>query len=241
VFALSPYQNRHDSDGRNLYFSSLTPIQECRRPQQKTRTCKFQIAVIDDEDFTPLENLRRNNYNITHMRDVHSIDALRRYHVILCDLIGVGMGLNSTMQGAHIIIEVKKSFPEKIIIAYTGGGRPELLQPSIQSADYFLRKDANLESWCELLDKSIGDLANPVTVWKKLRYKLLEVGLVPYQLAELEDDFVVTILKGEAYSINRLSREADRLQISPTAKAVLEHVIVHVGFELAREYIKGAA
>ena len=125
---------------------------------------QYQIVVVDDEDFSPLENLRRHNYNITHLRDVPSIDALRRYHVVLCDLIGVGMGLSSTMQGAHIVGETKKSFPEKIIVAYTGGGSAELLEPSIQAADYFLKKDANVEEWCEVLDKSIEDLVNPVTV-----------------------------------------------------------------------------
>jgi hypothetical protein len=83
---------------------------------------------------------------------------------VLCDLIGVGMGLSSTMQGAHIVGETKKSFPEKIIVAYTGGGSAELLEPSIQAADYFLKKDANVEEWCEVLDKSIEDLVNPVTV-----------------------------------------------------------------------------
>lgn len=64
---------------------------------------QFQIAVIDDEEFLPLEGLRRHNYNINHLRDVSSIDELRRYDVVLCDLIGVGMGLSAAMQGAHLI------------------------------------------------------------------------------------------------------------------------------------------
>src|SRR5262245_36808370 len=202
---------------------------------------KFHIAVIDDEDFTPLENLLRHNYRIIHIRDVHSIDIMRSYHVVLCDLIGVGMNLSSTMQGAHLINEIKKSFPEKIIVAYTGGGRPELLEPSIQTADYFLKKDASVEEWCQILDKSIEDLANPVTVWKKLRHRLLDAGIAPYQLTELEDNFVTTTLRGEEYSVDKLSHETNRLPISPGAKAVLEHFLVDVGFELAKEYIKGAA
>jgi len=149
------------------------------------------------------------------------------------------MVFSSTLQGAHIVREIKKSFPEKIIVVCTGGGRAELLEPSIQASDYFLKKDANVEEWCQVLDRSIEDLADPVMVWQKLRHRLLDVGITPYQLAELEDNFVDTTLRGEEFSIDKLSREANRLHIPPIAKAALEHVLINVGFELVRDYIRG--
>jgi hypothetical protein len=201
---------------------------------------QFQIAVIDDEPFTPLESLRRNNYNITYLQDISAIDTLRRFSIVLCDLIGVGGALNPTLQGAHIIVETKKSFPEKIIVAYTGGGRQELLQPSIQAADYFLPKDANVEKWTDVLDAAIQDLANPATVWRKFRHRLLDTGVTPFQLAELEDIFVSKISRGEEFSLSALNEETTRLRIPSPARAILEHVVLHIGFDLAKEFIRSA-
>jgi hypothetical protein len=177
-----------DALDKKVAFARLSQRLVDKRP-------RFQIAVIDDEEFTPLEGLRRHSYNINHLHDVSSIDELRRYDIILFDLIGVGMGLSTTMQGAHLIRETRKNFPEKIIVSYTGGGRPDLLETSIQFSDYIIRKDAGVEEWCHALDQAIEALANPAIVWKKLRHRLLDAGITPYQLAELEDLFVVKTLE----------------------------------------------
>jgi hypothetical protein len=53
------------------------------------------------------------------------------------------------------------------------------------------------------------------------------------------DVFVVKILKGEKFSPEQLSEEVSRLRIPPAVKSILEHIVVHIGFELAREYIRG--
>ncbi|WP_152426945.1 hypothetical protein [Paramagnetospirillum caucaseum] len=201
---------------------------------------QFKIVVIDDETFTPIENLRRNNYDIVHMPDIHSIDALSKFNIVLCDLNGVGVSLNPTLQGAHIIAEIKKSYPEKIVVAYTGGGfQQDMIERSIQASDYFLRKDANVEEWCERLDTAISDLANPAIVWKKLRHRLLDAGLTPYKLAVVEDLFVEKTLHGRPFSLSDLDTYASRFEINGTAKAILKKAVIDVGFEIAKEYIKG--
>jgi hypothetical protein len=105
------------------------------------------------------------------------------------DLIGIGARLSPTLHGAHVIEEIKKIYPEKIVIAYTGGAKQDLLSKAIPASDYYLPKDANVEQWCDQLDSSIKLLGNPVTVWKALRHRLLDAGVTPYQLAELEDLF----------------------------------------------------
>lgn len=201
---------------------------------------QFEIAVVDDQPFTPVESLRRHHYNITHFPDLTSIDALQRYGIVLCDLTGVGMHMSPTLQGAHIIVEAKKNYPEKVIVAYTGGGDPILLQTSIAAADHFLKKDASVEEWVEVLDESINELANPAKVWRKTRHRLLDIGLSPYQLAEIEDLFVRKTMRGESFSLDDLKAEGVRLNLPSPAKAILEHVIIHIGFELAKTFIRGA-
>ena len=105
----------------------------------------FPIVIIDDQEFTDLASLLRYNFNITHFSDLESIGTIARYHIVLCDLIGVGTSLSKRLQGAQIIREIKKSYPEKFVIAYTGGGYSEAFEHSISIADRYLKKDANIE------------------------------------------------------------------------------------------------
>jgi DNA-binding NarL/FixJ family response regulator len=187
--------------------------------------------------FSPMEYLRRHGYDVTHFRDIDSLDSLSRYAIILCDLVGVGSRLSPTQQGAHVIEEIKKHYPEKVVIAYTGGARPDLLGRGIPASDYYLPKDANVEQWCESLDNSIRLLGNPVTVWKKLRHRLLDAGVTPYQLAELEDTFVRKVLIGEEFTVPHLETESARLKIPPVAEAVLKHLIFSVTFEIIKDLV----
>ena len=201
---------------------------------------RFQIAVVDDESFGPLDVLRRHNFTIQHLRDVSSIDQLIRYHIVLCDLVGVGLELHPTLQGAQIISEVKKSYPEKVLVAYTGGGHKELIEKSLQFSDYYLPKDAGIEDWCRILDEAIRDLANPATVWRKFRHRLLDAGVTPYQLAQIEDRFVRKSLAGKEFSVQDMEKEADRLHIPNVAKSLIAHFIVHAVFEMAKEHMRAS-
>jgi DNA-binding NarL/FixJ family response regulator len=155
---------------------------------------KFPIVLIDDKDFTPINNLQRYNFNITHFSDIQSIDVVSRYPVILCDLLGVGLSFGPRLQGTQVIREIKKNFPDKFVIAYTGGGSSEVSEAAISFADQYLKKDADLEDWCEILDTANTHISNPVTVWRKLRHTLLDAGATPYQVARLEDSFVQNVL-----------------------------------------------
>lgn len=195
---------------------------------------EFPILVIDDEAFTPIEFLRRHNYNITYLTDAPSIDVAQRYSVILCDLLGVGQDLNPTRQGVQLISEIKKNYPEKVVIAYTGGGSSALVEQAIQIADHYLKKDASVEEWLQVLDDSIAELANPAEVWRKLRTRLLAAGATPYQLARLEDTFVNSVLQGKAVYEPALLAEADKVKLPPAARDIIRHIVAAAIFEIGK-------
>ena len=208
-------------------FKSVTDLDEFVRTRlaQKaiiTLRPKLQIAVIDDQDFSPLHNLQNHQFNITPYKDVPSFDILQGYQIIMVNLQGVGRGLDPTLQGAHVIREIRKNYPDKFIIAYTGGAAQELLAPSIELADRFTQKDTSIENWIELLDDIIYDLANPAYVWKRLRPRLLEIGMTPINLAILEDRYV-RCFEGDVsnYEINieKLEEEND---ISPEVREIIQ-------------------
>ena len=138
-----------------------------------TRRAKVPIAVIDDEPFLPHQTLNNNGYDIRILGDIKNLSEIKDFNVILCDLQGVGIHLNDKNQGAYLIDEIKRNHPEKFVIAYTGGAvDDEITKMAHESADYFLKKDADVEDWREKLDRSITFLSKPVSVWKRQRYAL---------------------------------------------------------------------
>ena len=182
---------------------------------------KLQIAVIDDQEFSPLQNLQNHQYNITQYKDVPSFEILQNFQIVLVDLQGVGRRLNPALQGAHVIREIRKNYPEKFVIAYTGGAAQELLAPSIELADRFTQKDTSIEKWTELLDGVIHDLANPAYAWKRLRPRLLEVGMTPIELAVLEDQYVRCFKNDTSNFELNIGKLENSQESSPDVKAVL--------------------
>ena len=192
----------------------------------------IRIAVIDDEGFPPIDNLRSNHYNITLLDDLTDIYQVEPYHILLCDLKGVGTRLNPTLQGAHIIKEVKENFQDKITIAYTGGSESNLIQQSISIADRYLQKDSDLDTWCETLDDSIKKLVDPIAVWKKIRQRLLDNGATPFHIALLEDCYVRHYHQGQEQSIQALNESLKKLNVKSTVKSIVDSFIASTLFAL---------
>lgn len=195
---------------------------------------KFPILVIDDEEFTPIDFLRRRKYNITHVPDAPNVDVASSYPIILCDIVGVGRNLSPTNHGAQLISEIKKNYPEKFVIAYTGGASSSLLEQSIQAADRYLKKDADVEEWVQLLDEAILELGNPAAVWKKFRHRILAAGASPYQLALMEDAFSESVLAGRSVYEPALLRKAQKIGLPPAARSIVVHLIASAVFEFGR-------
>ena len=191
-----------------------------------------RIVVIDDKSFSPLQNLQQHQFSITHLRDLSTIDTVRDYHVALIDLQGVGRDLNPTQQGAHLIREIKANFPEKYVIAYTGGAAPDLLVPSIEVADKFTQKDTSIEDWCELLDEGTQAVIHPAVVWRKNRARLLDKGVTPFQLACLEDSLVCSLLTDPATISQSLDIKAAELNLSPDIRTIVASMIANALFTL---------
>ena len=223
-----------------IIWKDLKSIEELDRelwsmfPQKNLQEVRqtVRIVVIDDKDFSPLVNLQKHQFNITHLRDVSTIDAIRDYPIVLVDLQGVGRELHPTQEGAHLIREIKAHYPEKFVVAYTAGGAPELLVPSIQLADKFIQKDTSIEDWCELLDNAARSVVHPAILWKNHRYRLLDKGITPFQLARLEDALVRALIHDPQTAPKRLESQSMQLNLSPDARTVINSLIASALFSL---------
>ena len=191
------------------------------------------ILVIDDQPFAPQHNLESNGFRLTVIADISNIKIVEPYAVVLCDLMGVGANLHNHLQGAHVIREIKNNYPDKIVFAYTGGAtESRVTREANVSADYYLKKDVDIADWCQKLDSAITDLANPISVWQKFRLRLLEAGVTPLQLADMEDAFVRNYRSGPDKTRARIEDCTTRSKLSTNVQAVVQSFVASVLFKL---------
>jgi len=192
----------------------------------------IRILVIDDQPFAPEDNLRSNGFNIVSTREIASIDQVAPFPIVMIDLLGVGLNFNPKLQGAHLITQVKRNFPEKYVIAYSGGARLELLAPSLEIADKFAQKDIRVDEWCDLLDDAILQIADPAKTWKKLRHRLLDSGITSIQVAHLEDELVSTLLGKSNDLQRRMAWRIDKLGLQAEARSLVTNLVASAIFRI---------
>ncbi|MEA3031361.1 MAG: hypothetical protein QOG13_2686 [Sphingomonadales bacterium] len=179
------------------------------RSTDRDRRAAIPIAVIDDEQFKPEHNLKNVGYNITFLGDIKDIREVTEYNIILCDLQGVGRHIDNRKQGAFIIDEIKRNHPEKFVLAYTGGSLDDQITVQAQLyADYFIRKDADMDEWRDKLDEVIGVLANPIEVWRRQRVAMIAADVNTLDILKLEDAYVRAIQASDVTKYVNFVREA---------------------------------
>jgi hypothetical protein len=159
----------------------------------------LSIGVIDDEPFQPHHNLENVGYKISLLGDPQTVNTVVPYQIILCDLQGVGQALDTRRQGAFLIREIKRNFPEKYVVAYTGGpAHSGISRESALAADAFLKKDADIETWTEKLDSIILELVDPYRVWMRQRRAFIDRDVDTLTIIKLEDAYVRSIANGSS-------------------------------------------
>ncbi|MBQ4631161.1 MAG: hypothetical protein IJB70_09285 [Clostridia bacterium] len=169
------------------------------------------ILVIDDRDFTYLEPLKQYEYNISQKNDLNMLTDVEAFDVILCDIRGVGKFLESTFEGANLIKQLKKKYPNKTIIAYTANDYDASFQEYLVYADEIVPKGGyDIEDWDSLLTRILKECANPTTQWKKTRKALEEADVQTVDIAKYESDYVKAVKSGKFDSIRKLYCNSDK-------------------------------
>ena len=162
--------------------------------------------------------------------------------IVLCDLQGVGLQLASDLQGAYLIEEIKRNYPEKAVIAFTGGStNSNISKRAILAADDYLRKDVSIEEWRDVLDKHIRNLSDPVYVWKQLRLRLIRADISPIDLLKLEHAYVSSIKAGAKNTKATLEEALKTSSSDPLVKREIASFVASKAFDLVIEAMKGLA
>ena len=155
----------------------------------------FKIAVIEDNVFPVIKQLKKNDFHITHFKDIEKIDALSDYEIIITDIKGVGKKLNDELQGAHLIKEIKRLYPLKYLIAYSASNFNPAYNKYFKLSDKALKKDTSITEWIDYLDNAMEELLNPKKQWEKTRNILINQGVDFKKIEKLENLFVKSIKK----------------------------------------------
>lgn len=207
-----------------------------RAPTELRRSVK--IAVIDDQPFAPEHNLRNNQFQIDTFTDIHQVEKISEYPIVLCDLQGVGLHLANDLQGAYLIEEIKRNYPEKSVIAFTGGSANSTITRRAEAAaDDYLRKDSSIEDWRYILDKHIKNLSDPVFVWQQLRIRLISADISPLELLKLEHAYVSSIKSGANIAREAIKKATSDGISSSTIKKEILNFIASKAFDLVFEAI----
>ena len=205
----------------------ITDLKQDVRPPIATLRDKVKIVAIDDEGFEYAEVLRRHGFQVTVLDDITDISAVETYPIVIADIAGVGLSFKSPYQGAHVIAEIRKRYPTKYLIAYTGQRFDASYNRFFALCDASMRKDAESQDWVEALDAAIKVYVDPPEMWRKAR-QVITQHVSPRRLTELEDDYVRAVMK------NRRPFENERklVDLPNDAKAVLLSLAGNVLFKL---------
>lgn len=184
-----------------------------------------KIAVIDDEKFEAYRNLKSYGYNISEHQDISSITEIADYDIVLSDLMGVGKNFDPSIGGASLIKEIKANYPIKIVIAYTGA-RANAAQAiaAKEYCDHFLKKDADMSEWTEMLDSYVSQVVDPYEKWVAARQGLLEQDVDIRDIVRLESAYVEAILTKDS-QFPSLKRHVSKDNLSEHAKSIVNGLI----------------
>lgn len=182
-----------------IHFGRPKRLREFHQVRQSSATARARqrVLVVDDQPFLLKEVLASHGFSITEMRDLQSVDLAAAYPIIVCDIKGVGAALGGKHEGAHLFREIRRAFPEKYIIAFTGFRFDPTYNEYFRSADRSLKKDTDSEAWVEVLDAATATMSDPTTRWLRVRRHLLdEAELDLWIVLQLEQAFIASVEVG---------------------------------------------
>lgn len=163
-----------------------------------------RIAIIDDQNIALIPRIKKHNFNITHFKDVENVSDLLKFKIIVCDIQGVGKSFGSKFEGAHLISEIKKEYPLKYVIAFSGKSFDPTYNKFFKMCDDVMQKGSDINEWVNCLDLAIKNYLNPIYNWESARKTLLERNVSLDEIVKLEQAFINTIIRKDMSIYNKL-------------------------------------
>lgn len=164
---------------------------------------KFKIAVIEDKVFPFLEELRRHNFNITIFKDIERLSILNDFQIVVSDIRGVGQFFGSKLEGAHLIEEIYRKYPNVYLIAYSSSTFNPSYNDFLRLCDETKKKSIDVNEWVKTFDRAIKNVSDPVYQWEKTRRILLKNNVNIDKISKLEKIYAKSIIKKDKNIFHR--------------------------------------
>ncbi len=174
----------------------LSMISRDREPNSRTRHA-IPICVIDNDAFEYMEALKGLCFHISQLTDVDDVAVLSSFPIIVCDIKDVGKKFRNSGGGGVIVSELRKTFPDKYLIIFSGGTFDVNYNKYFAVADQSVAKTTTFDDWMKVLDEAVRQMGDPARRWERLRnYLLQHTDLTMYDLFRLEQSYVKAVLAG---------------------------------------------
>jgi len=200
----------------------------------KPKRSDVPIVIIDDQHVPYIEDLRYNGFNVMYINDLDQIESVKGFEIIICDIKGVGKKFKSKFEGAHVISEIRRVYPFKIVIGYTAYTLDASYNQYLSLADDIFKKDIDLDDWISHLDTAIELALNPIYKWKKISNYLLTNSIKTMDLVRLEDEYVRLIqrkIRLDSFPSKKLSNNLSD-ETKGIIKSFLNSLIIKLIFNL---------
>lgn len=179
---------------------------------------RMSVAVIDDNPFTRLESLRNHGFRLDELGgDIRSVTQLASYPVIVCDIRGVAPAFQSEYEGAHLIAEIRKAYPDKYLIAFTAQTYSIKYNALLAAADEALEKDVSADVWNKALTNALNAVGGPKSRWIRFRTHLSAQGVDAYDLFRMEQAVLKAV---DAKDADLMTRDKAIMNLPPYLKPV---------------------
>ncbi|WP_045620400.1 hypothetical protein [Vibrio vulnificus] len=187
------------------------------------------ILCIDDQGLQYEQIIRNHGFNIRVLKDIEDIRSVADYPVVICDIKGVGKAFNSPFEGGHIIQEIKKHYPAKVVIAFSGHQFDAKYNKYFKMSDYVLSKDIDSDQWVDILDETIRKITSPTEQWKRIRQYLVDNNVSTKVIFQLEQEYISAVLNKDASKFGKVKTLS---LLSQDVRGVVQGFVASLVFKL---------
>ncbi|TKG07902.1 response regulator [Vibrio lentus] len=187
------------------------------------------ILCIDDQGLQYEEIIRHHGFNIRVLKDIEDIRSVADYPVVICDIKGIGKAFNSPFEGGHIIQEIKKHYPSKVVIAFSGHQFDAKYNKYFKMSDYVLSKDIDSDQWVDILDETVRKITSPTEQWKRIRQYLVDNNVSTKVIFQLEQEYISAVLDKDA---SKFGKTKTLNLLSQDVRGVIQGFVASLVFKL---------
>jgi len=189
------------------------------RPAVLSRRKEAEILVIDDQGFGYNDFLLSHHFHVQTLSDIEDVRSVAEYHVIACDIKGVGKRFKSKYEGAHVIAEIHKAYPHKILIGYSTHSFDASYNQYLKLCDDVVIKDMDSDGWLHVLDEATTKAVDPQFQWKRMRDYLLAKEVPLLTILRLQEDYIAALVEKNR---DKFPRSGTLNTLPPDLRAVLQ-------------------